>query len=218
MSALLLCLAFAGSAQAQYRFFKEDPQVFYGGIAVGMNMCQVDGDGYGGYNKVGLNVGPVVYAQFSPKAGISLELLYSQKGARAASESYSYSLGQYFQQYYLKLNYVEIPVLFNFGTQHKLHGSIGASYGRLISSKEELVTDYYVNLDPEKYYFNKNDLNGIAGLSYELYKGLFISFRYQHSIIPIRDKERAVVGWGVDEYNHTCALRLVYLVSKSNSR
>lgn len=183
-----------------------------------MNMCQVDGDGYGGYNKAGLNIGACVYAQFSTKVGMSLELLYSQKGARAVSESYSQYVGQYFQKYYLDLNYVEVPLLFNFFTDHKLHCSIGASYSRLIKSKEDLVTDYGVYIDPEKYYFNKNDVNGIAGLTYQLYKGLFINFRYQHSITIIRNKERAIVGWGVDEYNHTCALRFICLFGQGEAR
>ena len=216
----LVCtsLVFISSGvNAQSHFFKDDPHVFYGGVCLGMNMAQVDGDGYGGYNKAGLNVGGCVYAQFSPAIGMSMEFLYSQKGSRGVTESYSNAVGSYFQKYYLDLNYVEVPLLFNFFTDHRLHASIGASYGRLIKAKEDMITDAGFYIDHDKYFFNKNDFNGIAGLTYQLYKGLFINARYQHSINTIRPAERAIVGWGVDEYNHTIALRLIYLVGSANN-
>jgi len=214
---LFLVLALiGGGAKAQSHFFKDDPRVFYGGIVAGMNMCQVDGDGFGGYHKAGLNVGATVYAQFNTAIGMSMELLYVQKGARDINESYSPYIGSYFAGYYLDLNYVEVPVMFNFFTNHKLHASIGGSYSRLLKSKEALTIDPGYPIDQDKYYFNKNEFSYLVGLSYQLYKGLFINARYQYSINTIRPSERAIVGWGIDERNHIVNLRLVLLMGSAN--
>lgn len=197
-------------------FFEKDPHVFYGGLVLGMNMCQVDGDAYGGYHKAGLNVGAVVYAQFSPKVGISMEMLYSQKGSRAVIQTTSPYVGDYLQKYYLDLNYVEIPLMFNFLTNKRLHGSLGASYSRLVKSKEDMITDQGFYIDQDKYYFNKNNIDGIAGISYQLYKSLFVSFRYQYSLTTIRPASRAIIGWGINEYNNLFALRFTYLIDKGD--
>lgn len=211
----LCCSVLAGGASAQSHFFRDDQRTFYGGIVGGMNICQVDGDGYGGYHKAGLNVGACVYAQFTPAMGASMELLYAQKGARDVNETYSPYVGQYFAGYYLDLNYVEVPVMFNFFTNHKLHASIGGSYSRLLKSKEDLTIDHGYAIDQDKYYFNKNEFSYLAGLTYQLYKGLFINARYQYSINTIRPAERAIVGWGIDERNHLINLRLILLMGSA---
>jgi hypothetical protein len=41
---------------------------------------QVDGDDLAGFNKIGINVGPIIHINFNPNWSASMELLYSQKG------------------------------------------------------------------------------------------------------------------------------------------
>ena len=55
-------------------------QRILGGISIGMNLCQVDGDQFYGFNKVGLNFGPMVILPFGKNKSwsVSMELLYSQ--------------------------------------------------------------------------------------------------------------------------------------------
>ncbi|MBA3830096.1 MAG: PorT family protein [Taibaiella sp.] len=141
---LFLCKKSAG----QNTYFQDDSHTFYGGLVAGGNFTQVDGDTYEGYSKAGINVGAIVYARLSPATGISMEMIYTQKGSAAAYTSGS-AVGYYEAQYHLKLNYVEVPVLFHFFTSRRLRYEAGASYAYLIRSDEWLydASNFYINPD-----------------------------------------------------------------------
>src|SRR4051812_5672132 len=81
--ATVLSLFACEKARAQSSYYVEEQRKFYGGPVMGANLTQVDGDKFAGYNKAGLNVGGIVYIQFSTHIAASLEILYAQKGARA---------------------------------------------------------------------------------------------------------------------------------------
>ncbi len=114
-----------------------DAQRILGGISVGMNLTQVDGDEYYGFHKVGLNVGPMVIVPFgkNKKWSVSMELLYSQKGSHHGGNTDTTT-------YNFKLDYLEIPVLLHFTDKKIISGGIGFSYGQLVNQKED--TSYYV--------------------------------------------------------------------------
>lgn len=187
---------------------------FVGGILVGMNASQTDGDNYSGFHKAGLNVGGIVYANFKDKCGLSLELLYSQKGAVGVHSSNNGQVGSFFEKYKMKLNYVEAPVIFHF--YHvpwpKFNVNIGASYSALISSTETFDTYYPYNIDPSLYPFKKFEIDGIAGLSY-VWGHLMFDVRYQYGITPLRNAYFApeIARNGRDQRNNMVAIRLGYL-------
>ncbi len=192
--------------------FADEYRNFWGGIAAGVNFSQVDGDGFAGYNKVGLNAGPVVYARFSPLIGASLEIAFSQKGSkmrRITDNAYS---GPAVERYDMKLNYAEVPLLLHLMPEGRFHYSLGASYGYLISSEETAETIAPVNLDSELYSFLDQDINMIFGASYQLYGNWFFSGRFAYSLSTIRDPARVPVGYGGgNQANNLFTFRLVYL-------
>lgn len=218
---LLLSLLTCADIAAQYTPFfiipeGEKKRTFYGGVAVGMNCSQVDGDTYSGYHKAGINLGPLVYLRFNRMLSLSTELLYTRKGSKAKSYQSTVTGVPYLEEYSLKLNYVEIPVVAHLFVRGRIHYGVGMSYARLINWKEEAYTIAPVNIHPEVNYFKKDDLCGIAEVSYELFKQFFVNVRFNYSLRTIRDPYRIPEGYGNgksgQQLNNMWSLRFIYLV------
>jgi len=197
-------------AQNPSNYYIEEPRTFYGGIVAGGNFTQVDGDSYAGYHNVGLNLGPILYAQFASKIAGSIEILYSQKGAHSTFSQPSTSKAFLITKQDIRLNYVEIPLQLNYFDKRKSHFGGGISISRLISSKETIETNPNVNYDPDKYPFKKMDYNFVLGGQLHLWKGLFMNLRFQYSLVPIRKDIDLEFGRG-EQYNNMWTLRMMYL-------
>ena len=138
---LLSAFCFLPSASAQR---------FIGGVAVGMNITQVDGDEVFGYRKVGFNGGPYVKLMLDKKQrfSVTMELLYTQKGAASrypAPSGVSVALGDtaFIDQRYpeenmkffynLRTDYLEIPLLVHFEDPKSKFGiGLGITWARLV--------------------------------------------------------------------------------------
>jgi hypothetical protein len=186
-------------------------QRFIGGVAVGMNLTQVDGDEVFGYYKVGFNGGPFVKLMLDKKQRFSLtmELLYTQKGALKKSNG---SYVEYFAKgdttfidplypeydrtilYKLRTDYLEIPLLFHYDDpRSKISIGIGFSWARLAYIKE-MEWDFSMpdsssgarrlNTTVSSGRYHKNDWGIIADVKIPIYKGLKFNFRFQYSMAP----------------------------------
>ena len=62
-------------------------QPFFGGVSAGLNVSQVDGDGFSGYNKAGLYAGFFVNTMIREKMGAQFEIRYSEKGSSKKSSA-----------------------------------------------------------------------------------------------------------------------------------
>jgi hypothetical protein len=208
---LLAFLPLISKAQYPSNYYLEDPKLFKGGIVVGANFGQIDGDRYAGYFKVGINAGAVLYTRLSDRFSLSMELLFSQKGARGNfnQNSGGDTLVTITKQR-VNLNYAEIPVLLNIFDKNKSHVGLGMSYSQLISSDEKIVTNPDLFYDETKFPFKKVDLNIIASANMHLYKGLYANLRFQYSIIPIRSNIDPVFARS-SQYNNMWVLRVMYL-------
>lgn len=209
---ILLCVCIFSKAKAQNpsSYYVEDPKLFRGGLTAGANFCQIDGDKYAGYYRVGLNAGVVLYTRINDRFFASMELLYSQKGAASnfikSSSSGAFNILK--QSTYL--HYAEIPLMLNIQDVHTNHVGIGLSYARLISATETIRTNPDAGYDADKYPFKKYDLNFIASGDLCLTKGLYATLRFQYSVLPIRknvDYEFA----RAQQYNNLWALRVTYI-------
>src|SRR4051812_22334962 len=67
-------------------------KLFEGRLVAGFNFSGLQGSAVSGFSKVGINAGGMVYTHFKTMFGLSLELLYSQKGARGANVKESYTV------------------------------------------------------------------------------------------------------------------------------
>jgi len=189
-------------------------QRIMGGLSIGMNLTQVDGDEYYGFKKFGLNVGPmaIVPLDKNKRWTISLELLYSQKGSNYNGRTDTTS-------YKLRLDYVDIPVLFHFTDKRVISGGVGFAYGQLINVKEwkkGTVTDSITLQGP----YNMGDLSVVADLQIRLWSKLWVDVRYQYSMLMIRkdvpfsDPTNPKNTWTRNQYNNVVSLRLTWVFNQ----
>ncbi|MCK4568705.1 MAG: PorT family protein [Bacteroidales bacterium] len=107
-------------------------QKFNGGAMIGIAPSQVAGDKYSGFNKAGPLAGVFVNFQPVKHSSLQMELYYVQKGSRKNANA----VEQDYESYLLRLNYVEMPLLY------KLHIGwfaieAGPSIAFLMSGYEE---------------------------------------------------------------------------------
>lgn len=174
-------------------------RVFEGGVSAGFNFTQVDGDNYAGFNKLGLNAGPIVHVNFNPNWNVSLELLYSQKGARTKPDP------NIVNTYLLAMDYAEVPVVLNYNDKNRLIFQAGLCYGRLVSVKEEI--NGFDNNNDEAFY--SDELSYIIGGTFLVgeMRHWGVNVRYQGSITTVgASANPAVVGL----VNRLISLRGVY--------
>lgn len=209
----LLVIAIAcssvGAALAQSNYYIEDEKTFYGGLIAGGNFTQVDGDNFAGYNKAGFNVGGVVYIKLDERVAASIEVLYTQKGARSV-EPYLISNGQVMTKYGVTLNYAEVPLLINYFDKRKSHFGGGFSYGRLATVKESMVTSPPLPITLDDYPFKKSDFNLVLNGNLHVWKGFFFNLRFQYSLVSIRTLVPQINGRGT-QFNNMWVMRVMYL-------
>ena len=104
-------------------------QSFAGGALLGFNASQVSGDNLGGYDKAGISGGFFVSKPINEKSELEMRITYSAKGSRDVP---NFEKGKY-TAYYLKLNYVEVPLLYRYKFK-MVWLMAGLSGGYLISS------------------------------------------------------------------------------------
>lgn len=212
-TALLILSVFPGAhAQNPTDYYEEIPRTFYGGLIAGSNFTQVDGDNYAGYRHIGINVGGIVYTRFDEHLAASLEILYSQKGAKSNGPTEVFG-GYVIQDYKVILNYAEVPIQLNYFDKRKSHFGAGFSVSRLISATETGTATggppLPVNFD--EYPFRKMDFNFIVGGNLHLYSGFFLNIRFQYSLASIRKDPPPVFKGRDQQFNNMWALRLMYL-------
>jgi hypothetical protein len=160
-------------------------QVFDAGLEIGVNASQVDGDNLAGFNKIGLTTGVIANVNFSKNWFLSFELLYTQKGSHTAPGAYN--------TYTLKMNYAEVPVLFNYNDRNRLLFGAGLAYGRLFGTKE-YINGYENTIEDGTYFTNELSyiLSGtfLAGQK----KNIGINFRYQGSITSVGKSSNVLVS------------------------
>jgi hypothetical protein len=198
-------------AQNPSSFYEEEPRTFYGGLLLGSNFTQVDGDNFAGYHKVGLNAGGIVYTHLGEKVAASMEILFSQKGSRSnkaqASNSKMYSI----ERYGIDLNYAEVPLQINYFDRRKSHFGGGFSFSQLITSNEYITSRPAFNEDTlTNFKFKKSDVNFVLGGNLHLWEGLFLNIRFQYSLFSVRKNYHPEFG-RAEQYNNMWTLRLMYL-------
>lgn len=218
--------------------YSANAQVIKGGVILGGNLSQVDGDRAYGFKQLGFNVGATAIMPFTEKWSLSIETIFSQEGAyqKETNVSKDYALpinglsdtSTFFADitnyYNLRLNYVRIPVLVHYNDRRISIGA-GFQYGRLVYVKENnritpsdpsfALPEYY---DLDKF-SNKNDLSVIADIKFRIWSGLYINARYSYSLIPIRKVNMVFVDTNTNElwadelkqYNNTITLRLMWV-------
>lgn len=188
----VLGLVFNSVAQDRFRV----------GLKAGLSTSQVEGDSYGGFHKAGAAGGIFVNAKFREKWTAQMEMIFIQKGSKHVGDPENGD-GTY---YYMGLNYIEVPVLFQYH-QKKFTFEIGPGFGYLISSSEYNQDGQLYNPLP----FHSTEISGSIGVSFELFKNTFINWRYSNSLIPIRGYRSGQSRWyNPGQRNNVLAFTLMY--------
>lgn len=162
-------------------------QHFKGGLALGINGSQVDGDTYAGYNKLGFMAGPYVFYPLSNKWDMQVELKYMGKGAarrKTGKEDY--------EKYTNTMHYIEIPVIFRYNSSAKLGFEGGLGFGYLFSVVEK--DEYGVIADGYGHTFSKYEVCSLIGARYRFLLRMAVNIRYSYSLTSVFDRD--IVGHG----------------------
>jgi hypothetical protein len=164
---------------------------FGAAIEAGLTASQLDGDLSAGYNKLGLMAGLRSNINLREKTHLSIGFLFAQRGAQDEIKQNNPRV------YAITLNYLELPVLFNYAdwqvkdgedTWYRAYLSAGLSYGRLISTKlrdDGLFAQAVVqpsNPPPGRdNYLNNQDLSLTLGGTVFFKRNIGLSVRWMRS-------------------------------------
>lgn len=152
-------------------------QVFNGGLKAGMVVSQIAGDGFSGFEKVGVNGGFFIQYYLKPKVSLQMELAYIQKG----SSHHSAPDDPASMSYLLRLNYIELPLLFQYHLDPIVFEA-GLSMDFLAGQLEEINSQPNDQGDA----WEKMNLASVLGVQYKLSKKWSLSIRSINSINSIR--------------------------------
>ncbi|MBO7276932.1 MAG: PorT family protein [Bacteroidales bacterium] len=200
-------------------------------VVAGLNAAQIDGDEVFGYSKYSPQAGVGMIVPFNmrkPNEGwqASLELLYSQRGAKESMDPFKYNTS---------LHYVDIPVMVHYvDTRGGWTFGVGAQYGRLFKINEDwglpedIIQSFERPVDGVLPSFNRNDLCVVADIRFKVWEKFKFSFRYQYSVVPIRDDVWFYNGytagtpdfrsWSRDFRNNYMSFRIIYMINERSSR
>lgn len=180
-------------------------QRFEGGVLVGLNASQVDGDNYSGYHKPGIALGGYVQTNLSRTVYAGMELKFAQKGSRNID-----SLAIQGQiKYIMRLNYVDLPVYLGVRTSERISLLVGVSPGYLISGTE--YNDYGKLTEQDQKAFSEFDLQGMLGFRFQFTKRLFVDLRGAYSVLPIRkQKGDPLWYWKSNQFNNLLSTTVLY--------
>ncbi len=146
--------------------------------AVGLNGCQIHGDSYSGYDKLGLFVGTSINARFNKKVSLEMGFYFSQKGSRhnpnPKSGDYSF--------YRVNLNYIDLPVSFRYHLNSEYFTTFGPSIAYLVSYYENIN---YTN-ETGNYKFNPIEVGLNVGLGRKIKNNFLVEVRCSNSVNTIR--------------------------------
>ncbi len=216
-----------------------DAQRFIGSVVAGCNFAQIEGDDVHGFYKVGFNGGLGLTLPVNPKQTwqVSVELLYSMKGAKKTCQPGYFLISNYGESMFqdvdwsvpidstvkcnISLDYVQIPVMMRYEEPYSgCSFALGFAWSRLVRAKE-IYNGYLRTTNVRSGTYKKNDWSIIADVNIRLYKNLNLNFRYEYSLVPIRVTQFEYLrndGSSLIEthkyYNHMISARLVYFINE----
>jgi Outer membrane protein beta-barrel domain len=177
-------------------FFSEKiagQRTFQAGIIAGLTAAQLDGDLAYGFRQPGFQGGGRVAFFIRPKQQLSLEMTFTQRGARQSENPEILLAG-----FNVRTNYVDIPVQWHYNDwkidddgdeYYKVSLNLGLFYGRLLNWKTSCSFPPCDFFDKRLELANKNDFGWLAGATFFVNKNLGFTVRYQRSILYLFNPE-----------------------------
>ncbi len=176
-------------------------QVFRAGVMAGLNISQIEGDGFAGYNKAGPAFGIFVNTFFLDDLAGQVEINYSSKGSQRNT---TIEDPRYFR---IEMHYVEIPLLARYFLPAGFSVESGLSGGYLFSSRERDEVSEIPIITP----FRKTEFAFIAGASWHITQSLELNSRFSYSILPVRQHAGGgTYRWNRGQNNNVIAFAVRY--------
>jgi len=185
-------------------------------FTAGVSGCQIDGDGYGGYNYPGFEGGIGAMVRFHKFLSASLGIDYTMKGAKQA---FVFDGGsQYLQLYRVEVDYIAIPVTLNVHAKDLIMVNAGLQPGFLTRFSERTsdgqdITNQVVQPNPV-------DLEVIGGLYFIIKKHYMLGGKFSYSLFKIRGPDSFSTGLSrlVGEYNNDITISFTYILDTVKKR
>ena len=179
-------------------------QQFNAGIFGGINVSQVSGDTYSGFNKLGMHAGVFVNRLIDNHFYWQVEIKYGTRGVYQGPSDTDQSL--YKSSYHI----LELPLSVNYLFDERFQVELGTSPEVLITT---LFWDENGLMDKSNYPENRRiGLSVFAGLAYWFNDRMMAGLRYTNSAVPFRDPEE----WNNPQYrgyfHNVISLSLAYRI------
>lgn len=160
-------------------------QSFNGGLIAGATFCQVDGDKYFGYNKLGFTAGGYVNLPIANHFALQMELKYTQMGAKSSIKEAEL---QTYGQYKLVLHYAEIPLMLRYDFGHfTVYGKSLDFLSLEAGFSLDFLLKYYGEMGSQQFWkFNFFSVSGNFGLHFALSDHWGLGARMMYSITPMQ--------------------------------
>lgn len=188
-------------------------QRFKAGIIAGVTASQIDGDASAGYNKVGLQGGFRGIALLRPKQDLSMELLFTQRGARSDNRSTEF--------FKTTLNYIEVPLQWHYhdwpanGDRdkpdfHRIHFNLGMSYARLLGYQND-EGGTLAGIAPALPDLNRNSFCFLVGVTLFASEHVGFTFRYHRAVNRLYDPFKSGAKLTNSLNEHFLAFQTLYV-------
>ncbi|GAC1421397.1 MAG: porin family protein [Flavisolibacter sp.] len=183
---LSFCICLSWSQQGQF------------GIKGGLNVSNITNDKSGNLSSLtGFHIGGLAHIHLTPEWAIQPEVVYSSQGGKYTDNSSA--------EHKLIVNYLNIPVLFQYMFEGGFRLQTGPQLGFLTNAKDEVGsynTGYATSSD-----FKNYDFSWAFGLGYQSPSGLGVDARYNLGISNINNVGTATL------HNRVFQIGLFYLFS-----
>jgi hypothetical protein len=173
-------------------------QRFHGGVVGGVNVSQIEGDGAGGYRKIGLIGGAFVTTELRDKWGGLLEIRYAEKGSSIPEDYIKF-----------RLQYIEMPVLATYDINKKIQVQAGVTVGYLFKQMQNDGNGYEDITDYDKF-----EIAASLGGGYRLSERLNLNVRFSFSMIPIEADNPGSVSILEASYNNVISFTGYYRLGR----
>lgn len=187
--------------------------LFKGLFSAGLNLSQVDGDAEFGYKKVGGYFGVGTLVKFHKNFSVSLEMIYSMRGARPKYRTYD-SLGlEYQNKFDITYDYLDIPISLNVHDKKFVIFGVGLNLGTMVRYKqtdargEDITNNATRNVMPRKL-----DLAFQTSLAFMIKRQFGIGVKFQYTMLSLRPAVDLTNPKIKGQYNNMITVRFTYLL------
>lgn len=180
-------------------------QDFNAGFFGGVTASQVDGDYYGGFNKLGLTAGFFVNRELDLNIFWQMEIKFVSRGAYENFGPADTRIDK------TVFRYIEIPLSVHYLHNDKFQVELGISPEVLISYNS---FDEYGQTDPSLYPENRRfGLSAFVGLQYWFVPSTAVGLRYTYSAISFREREEWNNPQNRGYFHNVLALTMAYKIN-----